>query len=64
MRFEAKRQEEEMDPGFLVAIFVLPADGDTALCIHFTETLPAAVKTSESFQWKRRDFRKNFPEKS
>lgn len=56
MRFKAKRQEEEMDPGFLIVIFVLPADGGKALCIRFTETLPAAVKTSESFQWKRTDF--------
>lgn len=50
MRFEAKRQEEEMDP----AVFVLPADGGTALCIRSTETLPAAIKPAESFQWKRR----------
>jgi hypothetical protein len=48
MRFEAKRQEEEMGSGFLVAIFVLPADGGTALCICFMETLPAAIKTPQS----------------
>lgn len=56
MRFEVKRQEEEMDAGFLVAIFMLPADGGTALRGRFTETLPAAVKMPESFQYKHMVF--------